>query len=366
MIRNRGYKYRAYPTKAQCRQFAETFGCVRYVYNHFLQYREERWEISKQSTTYAKTSKELTSLKKEKEWLKDVDSTALQQSLRHLDTAYRNFFEGRAKHPRPKRKRSEQKYRTMNNSNSIRINGDRIKLPKTGWVKVVNTQNFSGSIKSAIVTKTASGRYYITLQVTEEYEPENNAGGRLGIDVGLREFLTDSDGNTVDDPMPLRKHEKRIKRLQRRLSRRQKGSKNRNKTRIKLAREYEKVKDLREDFQNKLTHRLAVENQVVCGEKLNVKGMLGNHHLAKSISDASWSEFYRKLDYKMSDHGGILVQVPTNYPSSQTCSCCGYKNPMVRDLSIREWDCPECGAHHDRDQNAAINILRKGLEMLSA
>ena len=162
------------------------------------------------------------------------------------------------------------------------------------------------------------------------------------------------------------KHEKKIKRLQRRLSRKKKGSKNSEKARIRLAREHEKVTDIRNDFQHKVTHRLASENQVVCIEDLNVKGMIRNHRLAKSISDATWSGFYRKLEYKMEDHGGTLVRVPRTYPSSQLCSCCGYQNREVMDLSIRAWRCPECGAEHDRDVNAAVNILRKGMEILAA
>lgn len=183
--------------------------------------------------------------------------------------------------------------------------------------------------------------------------------------VGIKEFYTDSNGNIVANPRTYRKHEKKLVREQRRLSRKQNGSNNRNKQRIRLAIQHEKIANIRRDFLHKQTHALANENQVVCVEDLNVKGMLRNHRLAKAISDVSWSEFFRQLEYKMSERGGIVVKVPTFYPSSQTCSCCGYKNPLVKNLSVRDWDCPKCGAHHDRDYNAATNILSKGLEMLA-
>ena len=367
MKRSRGYKYRAYPNKEQREFFSKNFGCCRFVYNHYLVKRKATWEEWHDTMSFSETCKDLSHfLKKEKDWLKEADSSALQQSLRHLDNAYQNFFKKRSGYPKFKKKRSEQSYRTMNNSNSIRIEGDHIKLPKAGRVKIVNTRSFEGRISSATVTRTASGRYYISLQVEEEFETLPNGGGMLGIDAGLTDLYTDSDNNKIINPKTLTKHEKRIRRLQRSLSRKEKGSKNREKARKRLAREHEKVADIRNDFQHKITHRLANDNQVVCIEDLNVKGMMKNHKLARSISDASWSELFRKLEYKMEDRGGILIKVPRTYPSSQLCSCCGSQNSKVKDLSIRAWTCPECGAVHDRDVNAAVNILAKGLEMLAS
>ena len=254
----------------------------------------------------------------------------------------------------------------MNVNGNIQIDGDTIKLPKAGSVKIVNTRDFKGRIINATVSRTPSGRYYISLQVEEEYEVLPNEGGMTGIDVGLKTLCTDDSGGMVQNPRTLALHEKRIKRLQRSLSRKKKGSKNRNKARLKLAREHEKVADIRNDYQHKVTAKLAKENQIVCIEDLNVKGMMRNHKLAKSISDASWGEFFRKLEYKMADHGGIVIRVPRTYPSSQLCSRCGTKNPEVKDLSVRNWVCPECGAEHDRDINAAKNILTKGLEILAS
>ena len=367
MKRIRGYKYRAYPNKEQREFFSKNFGCCRFVYNYYLAKRKKEWEEYHDTMSYSDTAKDMANdLKKEKEWLKEADSTSLQQSLRHLDDAYQNFFSKTAGYPKFKKKRSEQSYRTMNNNGSIRIEGDHIRLPKAGNVKIVNTISFEGRITSATVTKTPSGRYYISLQVEEEYEKLPNGGGMLGLDAGLTDIYTDSDNNKIANPKTLTKHEKRIRRLQRDLSRKAKGSKNREKARKKLAREHEKVADIRNDFQHKITHKLAKENQVVCIEDLDVKGMMKNHKLARSISDASWGEFFRKLGYKMEDHGGILIRVPRTYPSSQICSCCGKQNRNVKDLTIRTWTCPECGTKHDRDVNAAVNILAKGLEMLAS
>ena len=366
MKRVRGYKYRAYPNTKQREFFANTFGCCRFVYNHYLDAKKERWIQRHETLRYNEQCKDLSShLKKENPWLKEADSIALQQALRHLEKAYARFFQKQGGYPRFKSKHGVQKYTTMNVGGSIRISGRWIRLPKAGEVKIRNSRDFQGRITSATVTRTASGRYYITLQVEEEYEPGTNLGGETGLDAGLKTLYTDSKGNTIGNPKTLRKHEERIRRLQRRLSRKKKGSKNREKARIRLAREHEKVADIRTDYLHKETLKLANENQVVCIEDLNVKGMMKNHRFAGSIADASWGAFYRMLGYKMEDRGGILVKVPRTYPSSQLCSCCGRKNPEVRALSVRNWKCPACGAMHDRDINAAINILRKGKEILA-
>ena len=367
MERIRGYKYRAYPNKKQREFFAKTFGCCRFVYNHYLDMKKQAWREWHDTLTYSEMSSDLSRvLKKEKEWLKEADSMALQQSLRHLDRAYDNFFRKKGGYPKFRKKHSGQSYRTMNTNNGIRMYDDSIRLPKAGRVKISKSRDIEGRIISATVSKTPSGKYYISLQIEEEYEIKPNNGGEIGIDAGLKNLYTDSEENTVINPKTLTKHEKRLKRLHRSLSRKQKGSGNREKARKKLAAEYEKVANIRNDFQHKITYKLANENQVVCVEDLDVKGMMKDHRLAKSISDAAWSEFYRKLEYKMADHGGILIKVPKTYPSSQRCSCCGKINHKVRDLSVRRWTCPECGAEHDRDINAAVNILEKGLEMLAS
>lgn len=367
MKRIRGYKYRAYPNSIQQEFFSRTFGSCRFVFNHYLEKKQRLWKECHESLSYTETSKDLSHhLKKENPWLRETDSIALQQTLRHLDRAYDNFFKKRGGYPKFKSKRYSQSYRTMNVNDCIRINGDRIRIPKAGEVKIRNTRDFEGRILSATVSVSTGGRYYITLQVEEEWEVLPNNGGETGLDAGLSVLYTDSSGNAVQNPKTLRKHEKKIARLQRRLSKKKKGSKNREKARKRLARELEKVTDFRKDYLHKVSYRLASENQVVCAEDLNVKGMMKNKRLAKSIGDVSWGEFYRMLEYKMADHGGKLVKVPRTFASSQQCSSCGKKEPKVKDLSVRRWKCSACGAIHDRDVNAAINILRKGKEILAS
>ncbi|MBP3896907.1 MAG: IS200/IS605 family element transposase accessory protein TnpB [Mogibacterium sp.] len=367
MQRIRGYKYRAYPNRKQKEFFEQTFGCCHFVYNYYMEKRQRLWREWHDTLSYNDISKDLSSvLKREYIWLKDADSIALQQSLRHLDRAYDKFFKKHTRYPKFKSKRYKQSYRTMNINGSISIDESSITLPKAGRVKIVNTREFNGRIISATVSRTASGRYYISLQVEEEYEQLPNKGGHIGLDAGLKVLYTTSDSDIYPNPKTLALHEKRIRRLQRSLSRKQKGSKNSEKARLKLAREHEKISDIRNDMQHKITHKLAIENQVVCVEDLNVRGMMKDHRLAKSISDASWSELCRKLEYKVKDHGGTLIKVPRTYASSQICSCCGRKDSMIKDLGIRRWTCPSCGATHDRDVNAAKNILKKGLEMLAS
>ena len=367
MQRIRGYKYRAYPNKKQKELFEKTFGCCRFVYNYYLEQKQRLWREWHDTLSNNDMSKDLSGvLKKENVWLKESDSIALQQSLRHLDRAYDNFFKMRGRYPKFKSKRYKQSYRTMNINANISINVDSITLPKAGRVKIVNTRDFDGRIISATVSRTSSGRYYISLQVEEEYEILPNEGGRIGLDAGLKSLYTTSDSDIYPNPKTLSLHEKRMQRLQRSLSRKKKGSKNSEKARLRLAREHEKVSDIRNDIQHKITHKLASENQVVCVEDLDVKGMMKDHRLAKHISDASWSELCRKLEYKIADHGGILIKVPRTYASSQICSCCGRKESKLKDLSIRRWKCPSCGTEHDRDVNAAKNILEKGLEMLAS
>jgi putative transposase len=312
----------------------------------------------------------LTALKRDPDhlWLAGVDSMALQESLRNLDRAYKNFFEKRAGCPKFKAKRdSRQSYRTRNNKkDNIRIEGDRIRLPRLGLVKARITRLPKGSIQNATVSRTSTGKYYVSLCCREEIEPKPNKGGEIGIDLGIRDLFVGSDGSRVPDPKHLAKHERKLRREQRRLSRRQKGSANREKQRRKVAEVHEKIYNCRTDDLNKASCRLVNENQVIAVESLNVKGMARNHHLAKAISDASWSRFITMLEYKAFEYGCTVLKVPTFYPSSQTCSCCGYKDPKVKDLSVRRWVCPGCGTIHDRDENAARNILAEALSMQTA
>ena len=299
-------------------------------------------------------------------FLKVVDSIALQQSLRDLDRGFVNFFQKRAAHPIFKSKHNRhQSYRTVNQGDNIRIAGKYIKLPKLGYVKIRQSMEV-GKIKNVTVEHTPTDKYFAVLNVEFEPQPRPNKGGHIGIDVGIKEFYSDSNGNVVSNPKYLEKTMRKLIREQRKLSRKQKNSNNRNKQRVKVASVHEKIANQRNDFLQKQSTLLIRENQTICIEDLNVKNMIRNHKLAQHIGSASWSKFFDMLAYKSVWYGNDVVKVPTMYPSSQTCSCCGYKNPLVKNLSIRVWECPDCHAVHNRDTNASINILKKGLQMQSA
>lgn len=364
MKATRGYKYRIYPNTTQKCLIDRTLGSCRFVFNHFLAVRRDQWQKNHASITYKQTSQLLTDLKRREEyaWLKEPDSMALQESLRNLDAAFEKFFQKKARYPRFKSKHNHrQSYRTRNQNGGIRFVDGKLKLPKVGNVRIAMSRDFDGKICHATISRTASGKYYVSLCVEEDTVFAPCGNGQIGLDVGLKEFYTDSNGNTVANPRTLRQYQRKLAREQRRLSRKLPRSQNRLKQRIRVARVHEHIANIRKDFLQKLTTRLINENQVIAVEHLQVKNMLRNHKLAKAISDVSWSEFFRLLEYKAAWRGAKVLKVDTFYPSSQTCHQCGYQNPMVKNLAIREWDCPKCGAHHDRDFNAAKNILTQAL-----
>lgn len=316
---------------------------------------------------YSQTSAMLTELKKCEDFafLKVVDSIALQQSLRDLDRGFVNFFSKRAAHPTFKSKHNHhQSYRTVNQGDNIRIVGRYMKLPKLGLVKIRQSMEV-GKINNVTIEHTPTGKYFAVLNVEFEPQARPNNGGLIGIDVGIKEFYSDSNGNVVSNPKYLEKSMHKLIREQRKLSRKQKGSNNRNKQRIKIALVHEKITNQRNDFLQKQSTKLIRENQTICIEKLKVRNMMRNHKLAQHISSASWSKFFDMLTYKSVWYGNNVVKVPTMYPSSQTCSCCGYKNPLVKNLAVRVWECPNCHTVHNRDTNASINILNKGLQIQS-
>lgn len=360
----KGVKFRIYPNKNQRGLINQTFGCCRFMYNTGLKMRNKAFRDG-EKVDYSKTSTMLTELKRNDEFsfLRDVDSIALQQSLRDLDQGFVNFFQKRAGHPRFKSKHNNhQSYRTMNQNNKIRIVGKYIKLPKLGYVKIKQHMEI-GHINNATIKRTPTGKYFVVLNVEFEPEVRQNNGGSIGIDVGIKEFYSDSNGNVVSNPKFLEKSSKKLRREQRKLSRKKKGSNNRNKQRIRVAKVHEKITNQRNDFLQKISTMLISENQVICIENLKIKNMVRNHKLARCIGSVSWGKFFNMLEYKANWYGNKIIKVPTMYPSSQTCSCCGNKNPLVKNLAIRKWECPNCHTKHDRDTNASINILNKGLSI---
>ena len=361
----RGYKYRLYPNKYQKQMLNKTFGCVRYVYNHGLERKEKSYKEVGRSVSHEELMKELTAIKKEpdKEWLNEVSVGALQESLRILKNSYERFFKKQSGKPR---------FKSKSNKQSIRYDRTRCKVTERG----IKVQKIDGDIKvqfhkrlseacelrNMTVTKDCMGRYFVSIGVIEPIKQLDPIDTKTGIDLGLTHHTVLSNGEKVDNPRFFDKHFKQLRRAQRTLSRRKKGSKNREKARRNVARIYAKITDSRRYFFHKLSTRLIRENQAIGVETLRVRNMMKNRRLARLIGDVSWSEFVRMLEYKGLWYGRRVKKLNAYYPSSKTCSVCGHILDALP-LHIREWACPVCGTHHDRDVNAAINVQNNTVGM---
>lgn len=361
---NYTYKFRIYPNETQKQLIEKTFGCCRFVYNYFLDKRIKVYEETKETLNFYSCCKQLTSLKKELPWLKEVDSTSLQSSLKDLDTAYQNFWKLHNGYPKFKSKKNYKNSFKMKMGIKF-INNKHIQLPKLKSIKCKISKEVEGKILSTTIHKFPSGKYYISILVEKpDFGKLESTGLVVGIDLGIKDFCITSDSLKIPNPHFLKTSEKKLIREQHRLSRKPRGSHNYEKQRIKLARIYEKINNQRTDFLQKLSTQFIKNYDIICLETLKVKNMVKNHNLAKSILDCSWSTFINMLQYKSDWYGRVISKINTFYPSSKTCSNCGYKLDNLT-LDVREWICPNCGTSHDRDINAANNILKEGLKLLS-
>ncbi len=365
MLIRKAYRYRLYPNATQSEALAKNFGCARFLYNHFLAIRkqyyvEHKEDRKKRGLSYFDTTSQLKNLKRAPEyiWLKEAQSQVLQQSLKDLDRAYQNFFAKRAAFPRFHKKNGRQSIRYPQ---GVQVGENWVSLPKIGKIRAVIHRPCEGKIKNVTVMKTKSGRYYASVQVELNVsEPSPSVASAIGVDVGLKSFLVTSDGVSIPAPRFLLKAQKRLARLQRKMSRRQPGSAGREKARKLVARQHEHVANQRKDFLHKTSHWLVHHYGLIGIEDLNVKDMVINHQLARAITDAGWGELRRQLAYKGAWYGTQVVVIDRFFPSSRTCSICSQVLPELA-LAERVWNCPHCGAHHDRDVNAAINLKNEAI-----